>query len=383
MTLNRLATLSLLVGSLLSVALVGCQSNPLKPSTLTNNFVSTGPATTPEIIKTNALIAEQEVGVIDTEVVEATTETATEATTFQWASNYNWQLTQVKNQKDTVININTDAPITLEVAPNSLSLNQGCQHFAINFVWMSAPPFEYGSELRKGPSNCKTNPDKEIPKVDVEALFPKNSTFKLNIELLPLSINRALNNQTGTRKLVIQIENGSTLIFDDISKPFRKITGLPIDKTLLERYKWRLVSAIHNTFNNKRQVISKRTINDFYHPEHFISLEFRRSPDSSYVAFNSNCNGSSASYFLLNDNTLKVSNILSSAMHCGETGNRIETALFDLMRNSNSKLTLSLQPPEQVPTSSKNQIDFPHYNLLQTMETGETLVWKNEEAIKP
>ena len=375
MTLNRLATLLLLVGSLLSVALVGCQSNPSKNSTLTANSVSTVPVTTQEIVQTNASIAEQEIGVIDTEVVEATTETATEATTLQRASNYHWQLTQVKNQKDKVININTDAPITLEVAPNSLSLNQGCQHFAINFVWMSPPPFEYGSELRKGPSDCKTNPDKEIPKVDVEALFPKNSTFKLEIELLPLSINRALNTQIGTRKLIIKIENGSTLIFDDISKPFKKLTGLPINKTLLERYKWRLVSAVHNTFNDKGQVMSRQTINDFYHPEHFISLEFRRSPDSSYVAFNSNCNGSSASYFLLNDNTLKVDNILSTAMNCGKTGDRIETALFDLMRNSNSKLTLSLQLKKP-----ESESDFPHYNLLQTFDSGETLVWQNEKT---
>ena len=68
-------------------------------------------------------------------------------------------------------------------------------------------------------------------------------------------------------------------------------------------------------------------------------------------------------------------------MGCGETGNRIETALFDLMRNSNSKLTLSLQSKklELEKLETKNQTDFPRYNLLQTMATGETLVWQNEE----
>ena len=380
MILNRL-TLCLLLSMSLSVTLVGCQSNPLKHSTLTNNSISTVSVISQVIVQNEALTVEQETVVIGTEVAEATNETATEANTLQWASNYKWKLTQVKDNKNNVVNIKNATPITLEVAPSSLSLSQGCQHFAINFVWISPPPFEYGSELRKGTSNCKTNPDKEIPKVDVEALFPKNSTFKLDIELLPLSINRALNTQIGTRKLIIKIENGNTLIFDEIYKPFKKLTGLPIDKALLERYKWRLVSAVRNTFNDKGQIVSRQPISGFYFPNHPISLEFRTSPDSPYVAFNSGCNGSSAPYFLLRDNTLKVSNILSSAMNCGETGNHIETDLFDLMRNSNSQLTLSLQPSPSLSTSLKNQNDFQSYNLLQTMETGETLVWQNEKTV--
>ncbi len=153
-------------------------------------------------------------------------------------------------------------------------------------------------------------------------------------------------------------------------------TDLSITNELLERYNWRLVSAVHNTFDDNRKIISRQPISDFYYPNHPISLEFRNSPDGPYVAFNADCNGSSAPYFLLTDNTFKVSNILSSAINCGETGNRIETALFDFMRNSSSQLTLSLQPKK---LESKNQTQFPRYNLLQTMESGETLVWQNEE----
>ena len=60
-------------------------------------------------------------------------------------------------------------------------------------------------------------------------------------------------------------------------------------------------------------------------------------------------------------------------MGCGETGNRIESALFKLMQDSSSHLTLSLQSKKP-----KSGTDFPRYNLLQTMATGETLVWQNE-----
>ena len=154
-------------------------------------------------------------------------------------------------------------------------------------------------------------------------------------------------------------------------------TDLSITNELLERYNWRLVSAVHNTFDDNGKIISRQLISDFYYHNHPISLEFRSSPDNPYVAFSADCNGSSASYFLLKDNTLKVSNILSSAMDCGKTGDRIETSLFDLMRNSRSKLTLSFQPSIQTSNSAKNPTDIPRYNLLQTMATGETLVWQN------
>lgn len=155
-------------------------------------------------------------------------------------------------------------------------------------------------------------------------------------------------------------------------------TDLSITNELLERYNWRLVSAVHNTFDDNKQ-LTRAPIGDFYHPDYPVSLEFRNSPDGPYVAFNANCNGSSAPYFLLTDNTFKVSNILSSAINCGKTGDRIETALFDLMRNSSSKLILSLQPSEQISPSLKISTDTPRYNLLQTFDSGETLVRQNKE----
>ena len=348
--LNRL-TLSVLLTVSLPVALTSCQSNIAKNSSILNHSIATGtltaaPVSSQPIIQTQELEENQEIITIDT---EATNEKATEATTLQWASNYHWQLTQVKDKKSNAININTDTPITLEVVPSSLNLSQSCQHFAIKFVWMSAPPFEYGSELRERPSTCESATENKVRNTNIKKLFPNdNNIIKLDVELLPVAKSNLVNTQMASKNLVVKIENGNTLTFDGTPRTFKEPTGLPINKALLERYKWRLISAVHNTFNDKRQIMSRQTINNFYHPEHFISLEFRRSPDSSYIAFNSNCNGSSASYFLLNDNTLKVDNILSTAMNCGETGNRIESALFDLMRDSSSQLTLSLQPSQPI-----------------------------------
>ena len=152
MILNRLSS-PLLFAAFFSVALAGCQSNSSKNSTLATTSITTKPVINQKILQTKVPIAEQEILAIDTKV---TSEPAAEVNTRQWASNYHWQLTQVKDKKNNAININTDAPIILEIAPSSLSLFQGCQHFSINFVWMSAPPFEYGSKLNERPSSCKT-----------------------------------------------------------------------------------------------------------------------------------------------------------------------------------------------------------------------------------
>lgn len=367
-------TVSLLLAISFPVALVGCQSNIAKDNYTSANPMVTGSSTSVPISYQSIIKTEKP----EEKIVVLANEAATEVTTLQWASNYYWQLAQVKDNKNNVIDISADALITLEVAPSSLNLSQGCQHFAIKFVWISAPPFEYGSELRERPLTCESAIENKVSNTNIKKLFPNdNNIIKLDTELLPVAKSNLVNTQMASKNLVVKIENGNTLTFDGTPRTFREPTGLPIDKTLLERYDWRLVSAVRNTINDKGQVVSRRPISDFYFPNHPILLEFRTSPDSPYVAFNSGCNGSSAPYFLLRDNTLKVSNILSTAMNCGETGNRIETALFDLMRDSSSQLTLSLQPSQPISPTADNQTDMPHYNLLQTMATGETLIWKN------
>ena len=380
MTLNRL-TLSLLLAISFPAALIGCQSNIAKNSSILNHSIATGtltaaPVSSQPIIQTQELEENQEIITIDT---EATNEKATEATTLQWASNYHWQLTQVKDKKSNAININTDTPITLEVAPSSLNLSQGCQHFAIKFVWMSAPPFEYGSEFRERPSTCESAIENKVSNTNIKKLFPNdNNIIKLDVELLPVAKSNLVNTQMASKNLVVKIENGNTLTFDGTPRTFKEPTGLPIDKALLERYKWRLVSAVRNTINDKGQVISRQSIGDFYRPEFPVSVKFRGYDDSQYASFSSSCNDVGGPYILMKDHTLLVGSGPQTLMGCGETGNRVEGELAKLISNSKSTLSLSLQPSQSISSTADNQTDMPRYNLLQTMETGETLVWQNE-----
>lgn len=154
-------------------------------------------------------------------------------------------------------------------------------------------------------------------------------------------------------------------------------TSLPITEALLEQYQWQLVSALSYADNDKGQLI-KAPIGDFYHPDYPISVSFGSSRDSQTVHFSANCNGSGATYTLLKDNTFKVDSIVSTDMGCTQTGNRIENALFGLMQDSRSKLTLRLQPSDESKTLA-DQSRYPHYNLLLTMESGETLLWQNQK----
>lgn len=346
-----------------AVALMGCQSAPLD-STQQTTIV-------------NAPITKDKTNFTDEIVIK-------ESQVMQWVAHYDWQLARVINQNDKTVDINNFAPIILQVAPSSISLYQGCEQYRMDFHALSAPPYPYYSHLAKVPTTCHNdnNTDTAIREDNsIQSLFVKYAPVRLNFELLPASHltsqSAPVAIQAAPKRLALNIENGNRLIFIGSPKALAAPTGLPITNELLERYDWQLVSAVSNTYDEKGE-LTRKSLGNFYHPDHPISASFESWPNNQYASFSSGCNGSRAPYFLLNDNTFKVGTIISTVMGCGETGNRIESALFDLMRDSSSQLTLSLQPSQPIASTADNQTDMPRYNLLQKTATGETLVWQNE-----
>ena len=359
--LKRL-TLSLLFTVSFSVALIGCQSTPIKSpqqtDTVDNTTVNTIHPTDKSVIS--------------------------ESQVMQWVAHYDWQLAQVIHQNGNIADIENFAPITLAIEPSSISLHQGCEHYRMDFHALSAPPYPYYSHLTKVPTTCHddNNTDTAIKEDNsIQSLFVKYAPVRLNFELLPTSHltsqSAPVAIQAAPKRLALNIENGNRLIFIGSTKALATPAGLPITNELLEQYHWTLVSAVSNTYDAKGE-LTRKPLGNFYHPDHPISASFESWPNNQYASFSSGCNGARAPYFLLNDNTFKVGTIISTVMGCGETGNRIESALFDLMRDSSSQLTLSLQPSQPTSPTADNQTDMPRYNLLQTMATGETLVWQNE-----
>ena len=353
LTLNRLA-LSLLLAISLPVALVGCQSTSVL------NSQQTTAISTPSIDGKS----------INEPLIQ-------QSQVMQWSAHYNWQLVEVINQNGNIVDIENFAPITLAIEPSAVRFYQGCEQYMLDFHSMSAPPYPYYSHLSKAPATCNDEHDNEITEdKSIQSLFAKHAPVKLNLKLLPTSssISETIttNTQSAPKRLALNIENGNRLIFKGVAKPLGSSTGLPITNELLEQYHWTLVSAVSNTYDEKGE-LTRKPLGNFYHPDHPISASFESWSDNQYASFSSGCNGSRSPYFLLNDNTLNVGIIISTVMGCGETGNRIESALFKLMQDSSSHLTLSLQSKKP-----KSGTDFPRYNLLQTMATGETLVWQNE-----
>ena len=345
-----------------AVGLTGCQSAPLN-STQQTTIVNT-PITKDKSNFTDEIVIK-------------------ESQVMQWVAHYNWQLAQVMNQNGKTVDINNFAPITLQVDPSSISLHQSCEQYRMDFHALSAPPYPYYSHLAKVPTTCHndTNSDNKTAIKEansIQSLFAKYAPVRLNFELLPysdsISGSAPVDTKAAPKRLVLNIENGKRLVFTGVAKDLPAATGLPITNELLEQYHWQLVSAVSNTYNDNGQLVRK-PLGNFYHPDHPISASFESWPNNQYASFSSGCNGSRAPYFLLNNHIFNVGTIISTVMGCGETGNRIESALFDLMRDSSSQLTLSLQP---ISSTANNQTDTPRYNLLQTMKTGETLVWQNE-----
>ncbi len=360
MTFERSCSL-IWLGAFFLTTLSGCQPNIATFSHAIEAPLPTAPK--PAILSTEKVINFKESEAITSQTV-----------TLQWASDYQWQLAQVKNQQGQDISIQDYGPIRLELAPSSLNLAQGCQYFSINFIWMSAPPFQYATQLNEMPNNCKDDNGNKISTRNIKTLLPQTNDFiKLDIELLPLTSTVSDSTQIAPKNLMIEIENGNTFIFSGMPKTFKKSAGLSINNALLERYDWQLVSAVSNTFDDNRQIIARKPIGDFYHPDFPVSLTFLSHSDGQYAFFNSSCNGVGGPYILMKDYTLLVGSGPQTMMGCGPTGNRIESALAKLVTRSKSKLNLSLQPSNQV----EEQTDLPHYNLLQTMDSGETLVWQN------
>ncbi|MBK3394100.1 META domain-containing protein [Psychrobacter sp. M9-54-1] len=346
-----------------AVGLMGCQSAPLN-STQQTTIVNT-PITKDKSNFTDQIVIK-------------------ESQVMQWVAHYDWQLAQVINQNGNIVDIENFAPITLAIEPSAVRFYQGCEQYMIDFQSMSAPPYPYYSHLAKVPTTCHddNNTDTAIKEDNsIQSLFVKYAPVRLNFELLPTSHltseSAPVVTQAATKRLALNIENGNRLIFSGTAKAIPTATGLPITNELLEKYHWTLVSAVSNAYDKKGE-LNRKPLGNFYHPDYPISASFESWPNNQYASFSSGCNGSRAPYFLLNDNTFKVGTIISTVMGCGETGNRIESALFDLMRDSSSQLMLSLQPSQPLSPTADNQTDMPRYNLLQTMATGETLIWQNE-----
>lgn len=166
-------------------------------------------------------------------------------------------------------------------------------------------------------------------------------------------------------------------IFSGTAMPKRAVSGLTITNEILERYQWHLISATDHT---------NRPISQLNHPNVPITASFdidsynhsdyQQGAFSQSVGFFTGCNGVGGSYALSTNQTLLIGASPSTLMGCGDLINGIEDYLDRIMHNSSSQLTLT--HPDITSISNISSVPIPGYLLTQELDSGETLIWKNE-----
>lgn len=269
----------------------------------------------------------------------------------------------------------------MQVRPEVLLFTEGCYRYQGSFgVWRPLPyPYSL-PDISDLPDDCTdvshlgNGSNSDLNKGNIQRALKivfapySDSYFRFD----PILPDSPLFSKKSSKQLALTTDKGKTFIFSGTAKPEQKASGLPITNELLERYQWNLVNATDN--------ISK-PISELNHPnipitarfdvDSYSGDDFQQGAYNQGVGFFTGCNGVGGSYVLSTNQTLLIGASPSTLMGCGDLLNGIEDYLDRIMPNSSSQLTLSLQ--------QKFLDSQPHYELVQTMDTGETLVWQNEK----
>lgn len=272
---------------------------------------------------------------------------------------YDWTLIQIKNADDKTTPFYHKPPLIMNVEPNRLLFTEGCHHYQVFINEAIQPPFEYRFNNFKTrlEDRCQDDNKSEI-RPALERLFRPygDTTFKFE----PLSQRQS------SAKIALAINDSTKLIFSGKKKPERPISGIPLTHELLERYSWQLIDAIDSNRNK---------IDNFYQPDIPISVSFSTEPYRQQFVMSVGRHGIGGTYALGINQTLLTASDPSPAISFDK---RLDTIMLEFARVALSPSQLILNEQKQMAASSANQTQA-QYLLTQKVETGETLVWQNEE----
>ena len=349
--LNRL-TLSLLFTVSFSVALIGCQSNIAKDNSTSANSMVTGSSTSAPIL------SEQ---VINVESV----------------NRFDWKLVRRIDNQGIVDDVDTVPPLMLDVRPSNLVFKYDCQRYRLNHDGYQDYTYSsYGVTTITQPSCLIT--DKQAASNILhylEQLFPEYGRGRFNLRITspstqtkskPFSfLNKLTPKKPTSYELILNVQD-KQLIFEGTLKTLRPVTGPPITYEFLKEYQWRLVSAVDS---------NKNTIIELSRPDFPVTAYFAYPlyNDEHHVGFSSDCNGVGGSYILTPDNKLLIGSSPQTMMGCSPKREAAEDKIRELEQLSKSQLTL-----QRLPNTNLDSSSLPYYLLTQKLDTGETLIWKNE-----
>lgn len=296
---------------------------------------------------------------------------------LQTLTKYKWQLTHVTDESGQIQPFNHKPPLIMQVRPDILLFEEGCHRYQGSFgVWRPLPyPYSL-PDIRDLPDDCIaiSHPGSDLNKGGIqralEIVFAPYSDSYFRFD--PVLPSSPLFSKKASKQLALTTDKGRTFIFSGTARPEKTVAGIPITNELLEHYQWRLVSATDNTNN---------PISELNHSKIPITANFRLDSHNQGVGFFTGCNGVGGSYVLSTNQTLLIGASPSTLMGCGDLINGIEDYLDHIMHNSSSQLTLT--HPDITSISNISSVPIPGYLLTQELDSGETLIWKNEVKKTP
>ena len=359
MTLIRLISPLLTIGLLSSVVLFGCQSTSLNSTEFTNPAVDN----------------------------DNWSDSTPKPRLFQTITKYQWQLTHVTDESGQIQPFNHKPPLIMQVRPDILLFEEGCHRYQGSFNAMRPLPYPYSlPDIRDLPDDCiaTSHPGSDLNKGDIqralEIVFAPYSDSYFRFD--PVLPSSPLFSKKASKQLALKTDKGKMFIFSGTAMPKRAVSGLTITNEILERYQWHLISATDHT---------NRPISQLNHPNVPITASFdidsynhsdyQQGAFSQSVGFFTGCNGVGGSYALSTNQTLLIGASPSTLMGCGDLINGIEDYLDRIMHNSSSQLTLTHSDITSI--SNISSVPIPGYLLTQELDSGETLIWKNEVKKTP
>lgn len=353
---NRL-TLSLLLAISFPAVLIGCQSNIVKDNSTPANLIVTGSSTSAPIL------SEQ---VINVESV----------------NRFDWKLVRRIDNQGIVDDVDTVPPLMLDVRPSNLVFKYDCQRYRLNHDGYQDYTYSsYGVTTITQPSCLITDKQAASNILQyLEQLFPEYGRGRFNLRITspstqtkskPFSfLNKLTPKKPTSYELILNVQD-KQLIFEGTLKTLRPVTGLPITYELLKEYQWRLVSAVDS---------NKNTIIELSRPDFPVTAYFAYPlyNDEHHVGFSSDCNGVGGSYILTPDNKLLIGSSPQTMMGCSPKREAAEDKIRELEQLSKSQLIL-----QRLANTNLDSSSLPYYLLTQKLETGETLIWKNEVKKTP
>lgn len=373
---NNLRMPLAIISALLPLALLGCQTNS------PNHSAQTGT-------------------VIDDKNWSATT---LKPRLFQTITGYDWQLTQVGNDKGNLIRLDLQPPLTMDVRPDLLTFDDGCYRYLVSFnMWLPLPyPYTDASlqDTAKSPitaADCTTIYQATTQDWRGNTLIPSDTAHILNTTFgpytgthftfapaLPQSVRAT---KTLEKQLALKTDKGKTLIFTGTPKPERPVAGILLTNELLEGYRWQLLQvtdqtgAVMSEFTQTEKPITlSYGLNNYSGDENDKQNGFQSGVYGQSFGISVGCNGVGGPYALSFNQSLLTGSFPSTMMSCGDSLDDIESRLGRMMTHSKSRLILMHADNKAKATIEQSE---QNYLLTQTLDSGETLVWKNIKKNKP